>query len=120
MHFDERNLHSRERVTNREASVTVSAGVHENALRATAESMNGLDYLSLSIVLRERELDTELLGDGQEPRLDVVESLGPIETRLTRAEQVEVGTVDDGDSHSPVSPSSQARNFATSSSDSWV
>src|SRR5437016_1026156 len=29
-------------------------------------------------------------------------------------------TADDGDFHSPVSPSSQARNFATSSSDSWV
>jgi hypothetical protein len=35
-----------------------------------------------------------------------------------RAEQIEVGTIDDGNSHSPVSPSSQARNLATSSSDS--
>src|SRR5438552_17386426 len=52
--------------------------------------------------------------------LDVGQSFGSVQSRLTRAEQIEIWAIDDGDFHSPVSPSSQARNFATSSSDSWV
>src|SRR5438105_4060005 len=83
--------------------------------------MHGVDGVhdpALPVVLCERELDAELIGDGQEMLLDVGQSLGPIKSRLTRAEEIEIWSIDDGDFHSPVSPSSQARNFATSSSDS--
>src|SRR5438270_13200494 len=52
--------------------------------------------------------------------LDVGEGVRPVQLRFSSAEQIEIRSIDDGDSHSPVSPSSQARNFATSSSDSWV
>src|SRR5450759_2126976 len=120
MDFHERNLHSRQRVANGQAGVAVRSRVHERAVGAPAQGVNRLDDLPFPIVLRERELHAELLRDLQEARLDVGESFGPVKSRLTRAEQIEVGAIDDGDSHSPVSPSSQARNFATSSSDSGV
>src|ERR1700741_1508343 len=50
--------------------------------------------------------------------LDIGESFLSVKLGLAHAEEVEVRSIDDGDFHSPVSPSSQARNFATSSSDS--
>lgn len=100
--------------------MAVGSRVHERAVGPTAKCLNRINDLAFSVVLRERELDTEFLRDLQEPRLDVGESFGSVETRLTRAKQIEVGAIDYGDSHSPVSPSSQARNLATSSSDSCV
>src|SRR2546423_12132190 len=118
MHFDERNLHTRERVTNRETGVDVRSCVHQSTLGSAAQAVHCLDYLAFAIVLHEREIDAQFFGDRHEVRLNVGQRLGPIEFGLTRAEQVEVWPIDDGDSHSPVSPSSQARNFATSSSDS--
>src|SRR5438552_11867510 len=120
MHFHERNLYSSKRIANREARVAVRARIHQRAVRATPQSVHRLDDLSFSIMLRERELDAKLFRDVQETRLDVAKSFGPVEIRLARAEQIEVWAIDYGDSHSPVSPSSQARNFATSSSDSCV
>jgi hypothetical protein len=98
--------------------MTVRTRVHERAIRSAAQRVDRIDDFPFPVVLRKRELDAELLCDLQETRLDVGESFGPIKSRLTRAEEIEVGAIDDGDSHSPVSPSSQARNFATSSSDS--
>src|SRR5712672_901650 len=118
MDFDEGNLHAGKSIANRETRVAVCAGVHQRAIGATTQRVNRFDDFPFSVVLRERELDSKLPGDLQEPRLDVGESLGPVKLRLARAEQIEVRAIDDGDSHSPVSPSSQARNFATSSSDS--
>src|SRR5467141_224541 len=118
MHFNKRNLHRGERIVNGEAGVTVSSRVHERAVGTSAQGVNHLYDLPFPIALRERELDAEFLGDLQETRLDVGKRFSPIESGFTCPEQIEVGAIDDGDFHSPLSPSSQARNFATSSSDS--
>src|SRR6185295_19180458 len=118
MHFDEWNLHTRQRVANGEAGMAVRARVHQRAVGASAQRVHSVDDLTFAVVLRERDLDTELLGDGQEIFLDVGKGLVPVKLGLAYAEEIEIGPIDDGDFHSPVSPSSQARNFATSSSDS--
>src|SRR5206468_11870141 len=60
----------------------------------------------------------ELVGDFQNSGLDVGKRPRAVKLRLTGAEEIEIGAIDEGDLHSPVSPSSHARNFATSSSDS--
>src|SRR6266566_6018618 len=120
MHFHERNLYSSKRIANGEARVAVRSRIHQRPVRTTPQSVHCVDDLSFSIMLRERELNAKLFGDVQETRLDVAKSFGPVEIRLARAEQIEVGAIDYGDPHSPVSPSSQARNFATSSPDSCV
>src|ERR1044072_4149881 len=52
--------------------------------------------------------------------IDFSQRFLPVKLGLTRAKQIEVWPIDDCDSHSPVRPSSQARNLATSSSDSCV
>src|SRR5437868_7119884 len=120
MHLDEWDLHSRQRIVNCQAGVAVGAGVDERAIDAPTQCLHRIHDLAFSIVLRERELDAQLSRDAQEMLLDVGQRFGPVKGRLARAEEIEVRSIDDGDSHSPVSPSSQARNFATSSSDSWV
>src|SRR5689334_11109652 len=118
MHFDERNLYSSERITNRQTRVTVRPRVHQRAISATTQRLNRVDDIAFAVVLRERELNAELFGHGQEMRLNVGQRFLSIKFGLTRAEQIEVWAINDCDSHSPVSPSSQARNLATSSSDS--
>src|SRR5689334_23065903 len=116
MDFDEGNLYPGQCIADGEAGVAVCTRIHECAIGPSTQRVHCFDDLSLSIVLRKREIDAKLSGDGQKMRLDVGQRFCPIELRLTRAEQVEIWSIDDGDSHSPVSPSSQARNFATSSS----
>src|ERR1700681_3695400 len=56
MDFDEGNLHASESVANRETRVAVSTGVHQRAIRTTAQRVNRLDDFPLPVVLREREL----------------------------------------------------------------
>src|SRR6195256_4286641 len=70
MDLDEWNFHSRERVTNGETGVAVRSGVDERTIGVPAQGVNSIDDFPFPIVLRERELDAELLGDLQEPRLD--------------------------------------------------
>ena len=98
--------------------MTVGARIHQRTISASPQRVHGVHDLPFSVVLRERELDAELFRDSQEMPLDVGESFLAVEIRLTHAEKIEIRSIDDGDFHSPVSPSSQARNFATSSSDS--
>src|SRR5437868_9162878 len=118
MNFHKRDFYSRQRIANGEAGVAVRSGVDERTVSASTQRLHRVDDFPFSIVLREGELDTELFRDGQETLLDVGECLRSIQSRFARAEQIEIGAIDDCDFHSPVSPSSHARNFATSSSDS--
>src|SRR3954467_3113602 len=116
--LDEGHPHADERVANGKARVGVRRRVHHRAVDAAAKSLHRVDHLTFSVVLREAELDTELFRHLQQARLDVRKRRCPIKLGLTGAEEIEIWTIDDGDLHSPVSPSSQARNLATSSSDS--
>src|SRR3954471_5688995 len=109
VYFDERDFDAGQRVANGEAGMAVCARVYQRAVGTTAQRVHRLDDLAFAIVLRKAEIDAQLFSDGQEVRLDVGQRLRSVKLWLTRAEEVEIWPIDDGDSHSPVSPSSQAR-----------
>ena len=68
MHLDERDVDRRERVANREARVAVRAGVdHDAAIRA-AQTMNCVDQLAFTVVLREFNNRSELRGTDRKDR----------------------------------------------------
>src|SRR4051812_4438255 len=119
MHFDEWDARSGERVANGETGVRVRAGVHECAVDFSAQRMDRVHDVTLAVVLAERQRHPELTRDGLEIFLDVIESLFSIKRRLANPKQVEIRSVDDGDFHYEERPSSQVRNLATSSSDSF-
>jgi hypothetical protein len=79
--------------------------------------MDGVDHLALSVVLGELELRTDVPGDRAKTPLDVAERFAAIHRRLTRAEKIEIRTVEDGESHVFFSPLSHALNCAMSSGD---
>src|SRR5215203_5169807 len=78
--------------------------------------MHGVDQLSFAVVLRAFELDAELLRHLAKPTFHVREAGVAIAFRLTNAEQVEIGTVEDGDPHRCFSPCNQELNCSMSSS----
>jgi xanthine/CO dehydrogenase XdhC/CoxF family maturation factor len=55
--------------------------------------------------------------EARDALLDVRERLAAVDRRLTRSEEVEIRTVEDGDSHVFFSPLNQALNCAMSSAD---
>src|SRR5690242_19379075 len=78
--------------------------------------MNTIDELTLTVVLGKLEVHTELAGHGAKPSFDVGERLRTVQSRLSNPKQVEVWSVEDGDPHVFLSPSSHALNCWISSS----
>ena len=115
VHLDERHLDRRQRVADREAAVRVRTRVDHDAIDCAAQRVNRVDQLALAVVLRELQLDAELLRDGSQRSLDVGERLAAVQRRLARAKQIQIRAVEDGDLHVFFSPLSQLLNCAMSS-----
>src|SRR5262249_21618344 len=111
----ERHRDGRQRVAYREARVRVRAGVDHYAIHLASQAMNGVDDLAFAIVLREADLRADLVADRTQRPLDVRERLASIQRRLARAEEIEIGPVDDRDLHVFFRPLSQLLNCAMSS-----
>src|SRR6185503_11947126 len=118
VHFDERHLYADERVPQREAGVRVRAGVHERSLHPATHRLNRVDERALAVVLRKLDVDAQLLRYLAQALLHVRERGASIELRLPRAQQIEIGPVQNRDSHFRLRPWSQEVNCATSSGES--
>src|SRR6185437_7596733 len=119
VHLDERHIDRRQRVTNRDRGVSVGAGVDHDAVDPPAQSVNGVDELSLAVVLREFEHGSDAGSDRAQRTLDVVQRFMAIQLWFARPEQVQIRAIQDGDPHVFfLSPSSQALNCAMSSVES--
>jgi hypothetical protein len=61
--------------------------------------MNRVDDLAFAVVLRELQGYAEFFSDNAQPLVDLRECRSAVQLGLARPEQVEVGTVYDGDVH---------------------
>ena len=101
----------------REARVRVRAGVDDDAVHAAAQRVDGVDQLALAVVLRELARSTP--SSARHRRAASCSTSASVSRPYSAgsrvAEQIEVRSVEDGDSHVFFSPLSQALNCAMSS-----
>src|SRR5258708_33357106 len=92
MHLGEWHTHARQGVVDREARVTVGPSVYQRAVSGTLQRLYRIDDFALTIELCEADGDVVLFGHFTQPGLDFREGRPSINRRLTRSEQVEIGT----------------------------
>ena len=115
VHFDEWHGYGGERIAYRDARVRVGAGVDYDSVNISAQTVNRVDQVSFTVVLRERQVGPDFARRAAQSPLDVGECLSPIELGLAAAEEVQVRAIDDGNPHVFFNPLSHALNCATSS-----
>src|SRR5262245_61383500 len=93
----------------------VCAGIDHNAVDGAAQRVDAVDHLPLAIMLREPQLRADLGRDGAEGAFDVVERFSSVESWFARAQEIQIRSIDDRDSHVFFSPLSQVLNCAMSS-----
>ena len=71
--------------------------IDDDSGRALAAAMNPFDDLVLAIALMELDLEPELGPDAPAIRLDIGQRLAAVNLRLAFSQEVEIGTVQDGD-----------------------
>src|SRR5687768_14790629 len=97
--LDKRHADAGQRISKRQAGVRVRAGIHEGAVDPPTHGVDALDQLPFPVLLRELELDAQLLRDVAQFSLDIFERLVPVNLRLSRAEQVQIGAIENSDFH---------------------
>src|SRR5690606_13703620 len=98
MHFDHRHADGRDGVAQGEGRVAVGRRVEHDARRPVrARLVERVDQVALVVVLAEGE--GHLRERRAQPALQVAEANEAVDVRLARAEQVEVGAVEDEDAH---------------------
>lgn len=115
VHLDERHVDCDERVAERETRMAVRTGVDDSAVDTPPQRLNVIDERTLTVLLGEFQINTQLSRDDTQASLDVRERLVPIQRGLARAQQVQVWTVENGDPHRFFRPWSQALNCSMSS-----
>ena len=93
----------------------IRARVDHDAIHRAAQRVDSVDHLPFAVVLRELKLRADFACHGAERAFDVVERFSTVDSRLTRAEEIQIRAIDDRDSHSFFSRLSQLLNCATSS-----
>src|SRR5688572_12584854 len=95
MHFDERNLHAQQRVAQRHAGVRERRRIEDDAGHVRSRRLvNASDQLRFGVALEIREVMTGFGRQLPGARHDLFQRDGPVRPRLARAEQVQVGTVE--------------------------
>src|ERR1700685_1128863 len=97
VHFDDRPGEGVERVEDGDRGVGEGGGIDDDAGGALAGGVNEVDDLVFAVALMELDRKPELLADAAAVRLDLGERLAAVNLRLTLAEQIEIGTVQDDD-----------------------
>src|SRR5690606_6861036 len=102
-------------VPKREARMGIRARVHYSAIAASGKPVHSINELSLAVMLLEHQFHVQLGRHIAQPRFQLREGDAAVERGLTRAEQVQVGAIEDCDSHDFLKPSSHARKPSSSS-----
>jgi hypothetical protein len=98
MHFDYGHSDRFDRVVQRNRCVRIGTGVQQHRLRAhSMRLVQPIDQMALMVGLAEIDVKTERLRLIVQPSGDIVERIGPINLRLSRAEQIEIGPIEDED-----------------------
>lgn len=72
----------------------IGTGVEDEGVGFGASALDGVDDGAFAIGLAELELVAEALRVGSAKRLNICQSFGAVDLRLSCSEQVEVGAVD--------------------------
>ena len=94
VHFDEGNSNAEKRISERDAGVGQSTGVDKYGCDSlTLGEMNTLNDAVFSVALEEVKLMTRRLSQSREADIDIFERVRSVDFRLTRAQQIEIGSV---------------------------
>ena len=95
--LDERNVDAQERIPNRHAGVGVTTGVDDDNVNVPASGLDPVDDAALVVGLEVLKVNGELLGLLLGAAQDIVECGRSICFGLSRAQEVQVGSVDQKD-----------------------
>ena len=115
VNFHERHGDRHERITKCETGVGVGAGINHDAINITAPRVQLIDELSFSIMLCAHQRNVQFCRNPAQALFDLREGRVPIDGRLSDAEKIQIGSVEQADFHALFSPLSQAENCARSS-----
>ncbi len=115
VHFDERELHRREGVSEGQTGVRVRSRVDHRSVGVAAKGLDRADELALAVMLSAANVHAELPADSRQPLLDFGERRRTVERRISHSKKVEVGPIEHRDPHFFLSPSSQTLNCSMSS-----
>src|SRR6266481_4415060 len=97
MHFDDRHLAGKQDVEQGDRTVPISRRIDDNAGHPAARLLDAVDQLAFMVGLVEIDVKSELLRVLPAGLLDIGQAAAPINCRLARAEQIEIGSVEDED-----------------------
>ncbi len=95
MQFDHRNLGRADRIHQRDRRMGIGSGIQDHAVLSAARFVQCVDQDAFVIALHEIQRHANLLAMSPAHGLDIRECGRTIDLRLTRAEQVEVWSVQD-------------------------
>src|SRR5438552_13747857 len=99
VHLHERDGHAHKCIAQRQAGVSVCAGVDYRSVDPSTHLVNRVDQLALAVVLHELQVGFGFPSDFAERSLDVLQRFASIHGGLANPKQVEVRPVDDRDFH---------------------
>ena len=97
MDFNEGHPDRKQRVTNRQARVSVGPAVQNESLGAAGELLNGVHQRALVVGLGEGDPDFEASRFLSYHSFDIGQRPVPVDVRFALAKQIEIRTVEDGD-----------------------
>jgi hypothetical protein len=97
MDFDEGHPDREQRVTDRQARVSVGPAVQDESLGAAGELLNGVHQRALVVGLGEGNPDFEASRFLSNHSFDIGQRPVPIDVRFALAKQIEIRTVENGD-----------------------
>src|SRR5690554_3143571 len=94
MHFDERNLDARQRVSYRYAGMGIRSSIDDDVLRTVSPGfLNAIDKIALVIALVNHQRGTMLGRQIFKSFIDIGQAKSTVDLGLACAEQVEIGAV---------------------------
>ena len=97
MHLNHRQTHGTDRIVDGDGGVRVRARIDDDTAGRGHRLLDPVDQRALLVGLAEIDRQAEAFACHRAIALDIGQALGTIDARLARAEQVQVGTVEDED-----------------------
>ncbi len=99
VNLDERDADGEEGVPHRDRGMGERRGVHDGAVCRLRQRLHELYQLAFMVGLAPGQLNAERRRALTDEALQIGKRLAAVELRFTRAEEIEIGTVQDGDAH---------------------
>src|SRR5438093_9296523 len=97
MDFDDRHLASKQHIEQGDRTMAISCRVDDDARHSATRLLDAVDQLAFMVGLLEVNAEPKLLSVLSAGVFDIAQGVGPINGRLARAQQIEIGSVEDED-----------------------